>query len=325
MLAAYYSKNGAARDVLQVGEVATPIPEPGEVRVRLQTSGVNPSDVKSRAGQRPLTDPMRIPHSDGAGVIDAVGPGVPDSRVGEAVWIWNGQWKRPFGTAAQFIALPSRQAVTLPRGVDPADAACFGIPALTAWQAVRLAGAEPGRTLLIQAGAGAVGHYAVQIAKARGARVITTISGEAKAQHARAAGADFTIDRKTEDVAARIAALTDGVGADAVVEMDLAVNGAMLPKLLRQDGICVVYGTGAGTVSIPAPWLLGNNIALLFMIVYELNPVDRASGLAGLKALLNAGRLQHSVGRRLPLSEVVLAHELVEQAAVLGNVVLDIP
>ena len=324
MLAAFYEKNGAARDVLRVGEVPTPTPGPGEVRVRLETSGVNPSDVKSRAGARPLTGPMVIPHSDGAGVIDSVGAGVPEKRVGERVWIWNGQWKRPFGTAAQFIALPSEQAVLLPAHVDAGAGACLGIPALTAWQAVRLAGAEPGRTLLIQAGAGAVGHYAVQVAKARGAAVITTISGDAKAEHARRAGADHVIDRKTEDVAARVAEFTGGRGVDAVVEMDLAVNGAMLPRLLRPHGVCVVYGTGAGTVTIPAPWLLGNNINLRFMIVYELTREDRESALAGVAALEAAGKLQHSVGRRLPLSEVVQAHELVEQAAVLGNVVLDI-
>ncbi len=324
MLAAFYEKHGTARDVLRVGEVPTPSPGPGEVRVRLATSGVNPSDVKTRAGARPLLGPIVVPHSDGAGVIDAVGQGVPTRRVGEPVWIWNGQWKRPFGTAAQFIALPSEQAVALPAGTDVAAGACLGIPALTAWQAIRLAGAEPGRTLLVAGGAGAVGHYAIQVAKARGARVLTSVSGAAKAAHARAAGADATIDRKAEDVAARVMQLTDGQGVDAVVELDLAVNAPLLPGTLRPHGVCVVYGTGAGTVTIPAPWLLGNNVAIKFMIVYELSREDRAAALAGVKALLETGRLQHAVGRRLPLGEVALAHELVEQAAVLGNVVLDI-
>lgn len=323
MLAAFYEKHGPARDVLRVDEVPTPVPGPGEVRVRLATSGVNPSDVKTRAGARPLLGPKVVPHSDGAGMIDAVGRGVPEQRIGEAVWVWNGQWQRPFGTAAEFIALPSEQAVALPAGTDVAAGACLGIPALTAWQAVRLAGAEPGRTLLIAAGAGAVGHYAVQIAKARGARVITTISGPAKAEHARAAGADATIDRKTEDVAARVMQLT-GHGVDAVIEVDLAVNAPLLPGTLRPHGTCVVYGTGAGVVTIPAPWMLGNTISLQFMIVYELSREDRLAALAGLKALLEAGRLQHAIGRRLPLAEIAQAHELVEQAAVLGNVVLDI-
>ena len=325
MLAAFYERHGSARDVLRVEEVPTPDAGPGEVRVRLATSGVNPSDVKTRAGGRALTGPRVIPHSDGAGVIDQVGAGVDEARLGERVWVWNGQWKRAFGTAAQFIALPSAQAVKLPEGVDEAAGACLGIPALTAWQAVRLAHIEPGRTLLVAGGAGAVGHYAVQIAKARGGRVIATVSSAAKAAHAIAAGADATIDRKTEDVAARVMALTNGVGVDAVAEVDLSVNASLLPGTLRAHGTCVVYGTGAGPFVIPSPAMLVGNTALLFMIVYELSAEDRLSGLAGVKALMETGYLQHAVGRRLPLSAVVQAHELVEQAAVLGNVVLDIP
>src|SRR6266436_1510352 len=187
MRAAYYETNGAAREVLRVGEVETPQPGRGEVRVRLAVSGVNPSDVKSRAGlTRKIAFPRVIPHSDGAGEIEQVGEGVSPSRVGERVWVWNGQWRRPFGTAAASIVLPSEQAVPLPANIGMEAAACLGIPAYTAYQAVLLTGIADGSTVLIAAGAGAVGHYAIQFAKKRKATVITTVSAPARPPRSRA-------------------------------------------------------------------------------------------------------------------------------------------
>jgi len=181
MRAAFYETNGPARDVLRLAEVETPQPGRGEVRVRLLTSGVNPSDVKSRAGlTRKIAFPRVIPHSDGAGEIDAVGDGVSPARVGERVWVWNGQWRRAFGTAADWIVLPSEQAVGLPANVPMEAGACLGIPAYTGYQAVLRAGAHEGSTVLVAAGAGAVGHYAIQFAKQRKATVITTVSSPAK-------------------------------------------------------------------------------------------------------------------------------------------------
>ncbi len=326
MIAAFYERQGAARDVLRVEEVPTPEPMAGEVRVRLRASGVNPSDVKSRSGsvRRPMPFPRIIPHSDGAGEIDAVGPGVPGKRIGERVWLWNGQWKRACGTAAQYITVPEAQAVRLHDGVDWAEAACLGIPAMTAWQAVRLAGAEPGRTLLVMGAAGAVGHYAVQIARARGARVIGTVSSEGKAAHARAAGADYVIDRHREDLSQRVSELTRGFGADAVVEVDVAANAKLLPGVLRPPGTVVVYGTGQPEVTIPGGWMLFSSIALQFMLVYELTPADRAAALAGLQSMMKHGALQHAVGLRTKLADIAAAHEAVETAAVIGNVVLEI-
>ncbi|MGB6118001.1 MAG: alcohol dehydrogenase catalytic domain-containing protein, partial [Mesorhizobium sp.] len=148
MLAAWYERNGAAREVLVVDEMETPDPGPGEVRVAIHASGANPSDVKSRAG-RPLIGPRVIPHSDGAGIIDAVGKGVEHGRIGERVWVWNAQWKRPFGTAAQGCIVPSAQAVRLPAKTSFAAGACLGIPALTALHAVRLLGPIGGRSVLV--------------------------------------------------------------------------------------------------------------------------------------------------------------------------------
>ncbi|MGH9696417.1 MAG: alcohol dehydrogenase catalytic domain-containing protein, partial [Bryobacteraceae bacterium] len=177
MKAAFYEKNGSAQEVLRVGEADTPQAGAGEVRVKLATSGVNPSDVKSRQGTaRKIAWPRVIPQSDGAGVIDQAGEGVSKSRLGERVWIWNGQWKRPFGTAAEYIALPSAQAVTLPDAISFEAGACLGIPAMTAFHAVTLAAAAKGMTLLVSGGAGSVGQYVIQFAKAAGATVLTTIS-----------------------------------------------------------------------------------------------------------------------------------------------------
>src|SRR5512134_1354215 len=197
MRAAWYERTGAAREVLQIDDLPTPEPGDGEVRVRLATSGVNPSDVKTRAGLRSATLPFPriIPHSDGAGVIEAVGAGVPSSRIGERVWIWNAAWKRASGTAAQYVVLPDAQAVRLPDAVPFDAGACLGIPALTALHAVRVDGGVTGKTVLVTGGAGAVGHYAIQMAILSGARrVFATVSSPDKAALAHKAGADLAVD-----------------------------------------------------------------------------------------------------------------------------------
>ena len=238
MKAAWYTQNGEAQDVMLVGELSTPSPQPGEVLVRLATSGVNPSDVKSRRA-RPVNDPLIVPHSDGAGVIEAVGAGVPAARVGERVWIWNGQWQRPLGTCAEYIALPAAQAVALPEGVDFAAGACMGIPGLTAVQAVilaeRLAGDLRGQTVLVTGASSAVGHYITQMVTLAGGRVIGTVGSEVKAAHARTAGMQEAIFYKTESVPERVKALTNGRGADVIIDMDFsttarwAAEGALAP------------------------------------------------------------------------------------------------
>jgi NADPH:quinone reductase len=326
MRAVFYTRQGDAREVLQIGELPTPEPGPGEVRVRMRTSGVNPSDSKSRRGGagRRMIAPLIIPHSDGAGEIDALGASV-SRRLGERVWVWNGQWKRAHGTAAQYIVVPSAQAVRLPEDVGYEGGACLGIPALTAIQAVRLAQIGPETTVLIAGGAGAVAHYAIQLAKLCGARVLTTISNDAKAAHARAAGADETINYRTDDVGERVKALTDGRGVDALIEVDLSANAKLYPAILRPHSSVVVYGTAASEAAVPAHWLLINSIALRFFLVYELSAADRAAGLNELTELLERGRLIHAVGRRLQLQDVAEAHELIERGEAVGNVVVEIP
>jgi NADPH:quinone reductase len=328
MQAAFYTRQGPASEVFTVGEQPTPQPGPGEVRVRLRSSGVNPSDYKTRRGgpgRPPLAWPLVIPHSDGAGTIAAVGAGVPESRIGERVWLWNGQWNRPFGTAAQFIALPSAQAVRMPDKLGDAEAACLGIPAFTALQAVRLAQLKAGTTVLVAGGAGSVGHYAIQFAKRKGATVLTTVSTEVKAEHALRAGADHVIRYRDEDVAARVKALTGGQGVDAVIEMDLTANAKLYPACVRPHATLVVYGMGATESTLPTFWLMRSQATMKFVVIYEISEDDRQAGLDELDALLREGALQHTVGLRLPLADIARAHDLVEHGQVLGNVVLDIP
>jgi NADPH2:quinone reductase len=321
MRAAYYEKNGAARDVLTVAAVDTPTPGPGEVRVKLRTSGVNPSDVKAREGRtRRLSYPRVIPHSDGAGDIDMVGDGVPASRKGERVWIWNGQWKRAFGTSAEYIVLPSALASPLPASASYEVGACLGIPAMTAYHAVAVAQAGKGSKVLVTGGAGGVGHYAIQFAKARGATVLTTVSSEAKAALARQAGADHTIDYKHEDVGERVAALTGKV--DAVIEMDLAANAKLYPAVLRPRGHVVVYGTGSAEPSIPAQPLLVNAMKIEFVYVYELTAPEREAALSAINRMLENKTLINNVALTLPLSDIAAAHEAVEGGKIVGNVVV---
>lgn len=322
MKAGWYEKNGEAKDVLVVGEMETPKPAAGEVLVRLMASGVNPSDVKSRRG-RPLIAPRIIPHSDGAGVIEAVGDGVDASRIGERVWTWNGQWKRPFGTAAQFIALPAAQAVHLPDGIDFDAGACMGIPGLTALHAVKLHGDIAGKTLLVTGAAAAVGHYAVQMAKAAGARVIGTAS-PARRDHALDAGCDAVIDYRSEDVAARVKELTGGKGADGIIDMDFSSTATLLPGgVLAQHGKFVCYGSNvAGDVPVSFPALLWGSLSLQVFVVYELTAQERAVRLRELNEMLEAGLLKHTIGATYGLDEIVAAHEAVEDGKVTGNVVL---
>jgi len=322
MRVAFYEKNGAAADVLRFGTMNDPKPGPGEVRVKLKTSGVNPSDVKTRAGlTRKMAFPRVVPHSDGAGVIDMVGLGVPDRRMGERVWIWNGQWKRPMGTAAEYIVLSEAQAVRLPAPVSFEAGACLGIPALTAWHAVELADASADKTLLVAGGAGAVAHYAIQFAKARGAKVIATVSSDAKAKIAREAGADHTIDYKSENVGERVMAITAKRGADAVIEVDLTANAALIPSVLRPKGSVVVYGTGP-QAQIASSFCLVNSIKLLFMLVYELSPEERRRAVDGITRMLEQGKLAHQVGATFPFDQIVAAHEAQELGKTTGNIVL---
>jgi NADPH:quinone reductase len=323
MRAAWYERNGPAREVLQVGEMPDPEPGPGEVRVRVHVSGVNPSDWKTRSGSRPMAGPRVIPHSDGAGIIDRVGAGVSEERLDERVWVWNAQWKRPYGTAAEFVVLPAAQAVRLPQEVSFAAGACLGIPALTAHRAVTVDGSPQGERILVAGGAGSVGHYAIQFAKLLGAaQVIATVSSPEKAAHARTAGADEVIDYRTESLAERVNDLTNGRGADRVVEVDLAGNARLLPRLVARDGLCVAYGSNAPEVGFEFGPMILSGAAVRFFIVYGLPDEARRTGIADLTRWLEADRISHRVAAEYPLERIAEAHEAVEQGRFIGNVVV---
>lgn len=326
MQAAWYGRNGPAHEVLVVGEQPDPHPGPGEVRVRLHTSGVNPSDVKTRAGSsRRIAFPRQVPGSDGAGVIDEIGTGVPADRLGQRVWTWNAAWQRPGGTSAQFTVLPSIQAVPLPAGADFDAGACLGIPVITAHRAVFADGPPTGQTVLVSGGAGVVGHYAVQLAHWAGARVITTVSSADKAAHARAAGADEVIDYKREDVAARVLQLTGGEGVDRVVEVEFGGNLALNLRIAKMGGVIATYGSTLREPQVPFFPLVTRNLTLRLVHMYGLPQPAKDQAIHDIAAWIGSGRARFAIAARYPLDRIVEAHQAVERGAKVGHVLLDLP
>jgi NADPH2:quinone reductase len=297
MRAAFYEAVGPASEVIQVGERPTPQPGPGEVRIRVHASGVNPSDVKSRAGARGAPSyPYIIPHSDGAGIIDAVGAGVSPTRVGQRVWTWNAAWQRPFGTCAEFVCLPSEQAVPLHPSVGFDAGACLGIPAMTACHAALGDGLLSGKTVLVTGGAGAVGHYAIHV-----------------------------INYRDQDVAAAIKELTGGAGVDRIVEVEFGGNLAVSSQILKPGGVIAAYAS----MAVPAPSLpfypmMLNHTTVHMLLVYRLSDAQRQRVRTLINDALEAGVLRHSVGARFALTDTAKAHIAVESGAVIGNVVVDV-
>jgi NADPH2:quinone reductase len=322
MKAAFYTTHGAAADVIQIGTQPTPTPAQGEVLVRLKSSGANPSDVKSRA--RAMAFPTVIPHSDGAGTIESVGEGVDPSRIGQNVWLWNAQWQRALGSCAEYIALPSAQAVDLPGTTSFNEAACLGIPAMTAYRTVFADGSVEGQKILVSGGAGSVSRYAIQMAKAGGAEVITTISSDEKAAYARAAGADHTVNYRDANAAEQILDLTGG-GTHRAIELEFGANVDLLTEVMRPNGTIAAYGSHLNpTPQIPFMPMMFKDLTLRMILVYILTPEARTETLKGLNKMLADGILSHAIGATFPLAETVKAHELVESADKLGTVVIEI-
>jgi NADPH2:quinone reductase len=317
MKAAYYSSKGAPRDVLVVGDVLEPSARIGEVLVRVAHSGVNPSDVKSRSGvtSSAMEFPRVIPHSDGAGVIEAVGEGVSAGLVGQRVWTINGQWQRPFGTAAEFIALPESQVGRLPDGVSTETGASLGIPLLTAWYAIEACGGLLGKTVLVYGATGAVGSYATQLAARSGARVIGVASNQEKCERASSLGAEWVVDRSKADVIASVREITAGKGVDAIIEVDAAANANNYGSLLKFGGDVVIYGSGASSIAVPFRQMIVGFANLRFFIVYNLPPPVRRAALDVLVPLLEKGELKHPPVEIFSLSEIATAHERVEAGA----------
>ncbi|HLL51990.1 MAG TPA: NADPH:quinone reductase [Myxococcaceae bacterium] len=325
MLAGWYESLGPAAEVIKVGQLEDPVPGPGEVRVQLHASGVNPSDVKRRSGAvvRQMPFPRIVPHSDGAGIIDRVGEGVSKSRLGERVWVFNGAWKRPMGTAAEYIALPASQVVPLPDDTSFDEGACLGIPAMTAHRCVFAEGPVKGRTVLVTGGAGAVGGYAVQLARWGGATVLSTVSSESKGRIARDFGAHEVIDYKREDVARRVLELTGGQGVDRIVDVDVSANLGTDLAVLKDRGTISVYAAPAGVQPpLPVHALMMKNVTVRFVLVYDMEDEAKAQACRDITAWLESGTANHLIAARFPLEQLVLAHELQESGGQVGNVVV---
>ena len=328
MRAIWYETTGPAREVLRFGELEAPRPGPGEVRVRVAVSGVNPSDTKRRAGWIGLS--MRhsriVPHSDGAGTIDAAGEGVDAGRVGERVWLWNAQGgERPLGTAADFVTVPADRAVALPEHASFAEGAGLGVPGCTAHYAVYGSGPVGGRRILVQGGAGAVGHLAVQLATLGGAEVIATVSGPAKAAVAREGGARHVIDYRREDVASRILELTEGEGVDRVVEVDLAANLDTDVAVLRPNGAIASYSSTSGPeLRLDYYPLAFKDVRIHFVQGYLLPAPARRAAVRDVTTWLAAGQLEVRIAKAFPLAETASAHELLESGRAGGKVLVEI-
>ncbi len=328
MRAVWYERFGPAAEVLETGEAETPAPQPGEVLVRVAFSGVNPSDAKARAGTRPGVTkppfPRIIPHSDGAGVIEAVGEGVDAGRLGQRVWIWNGQWRRPFGTAAEYIAIDAAQAVPLPDDVPLDAGACLGIPGMTAAHCVFGGGEVAGKTVLISGGAGAVGHNAVQLAKWGGATVIATAS-ETSLSRVAAAGADHAFDYADPQLAEKIAAVAGEAGVHRAVEVEFGRNAETLGQVMAENGTVAAYGSGLDmTPALPFGAYLFKAITIDIVLVYILPQAQRQAAIDVLQRALAAGALTPAIHARYPLTRCAAAHEAVMAGGRAGAVLLEI-
>jgi NADPH2:quinone reductase len=326
MQATWYEKQGPAHDVLVVGTMADPQPGPGEVRIRVQASGINPGDVKKRqdAFGVGMPFPRVIPHSDGAGVVDRVGPGVPASRVGQSVWCYGAQTYRPFGTAAEFTVVPQGQAVPLPEGVSFEQGACIGIPGLTAHRAVHAGGPVADRTVLVQGGAGAVGLCAVGLARLAGARVIATVRSQAGVAATTAAGAHDVVctdGLSEQDIVAALRQVA-GHGIDHIVEVAFDANVSIDVAVLSSGGSIGTYATGRSTPSIPFWPLLFQNTRVFFLGSDDFPSEAKAAAASDINALLGSGWAGFSVDRVFTLAQIAEAHVQVEADGRRGRVVV---
>jgi NADPH2:quinone reductase len=318
--AALYERHGAAAEVLRVTDIERPDPGPGEVRVRVEVSGVNPTDWKLRSGATPQAiDRFQIPHHDGAGVIDAVGAGVSQERLGQRVWTWLAAAGRPWGTAAEWTVIPQRQAVPLPEGVSPELGASLGVPAMTAYWCLYADGPLTGQTVLVAGGAGAVGHCAIELAKHGGARVIATVSGPAKAELAARAGADLVVNYRDVDAAERIASFAGAV--DRVIEVALGANVRLDLAVARPGASIVTYAAEASDPVLPVRACMTANVTMKFVLLYTVPTSELERAAHGITRALRDGALSELPVRRFALGDIAAAHDAV-QAGEVGKVVV---
>ncbi|WP_263773057.1 NADPH:quinone reductase [Propionivibrio soli] len=328
MLAAYYDRQGTADDVLVVGELADPEPGFGEVRVRVAISGVNPTDIKARTGfaGAPMAFPLIIPHHDGAGTIDKIGPGVPESRLGERVWLYRAQYGRPYGTAAEFVVVPSNLAVPLPDKTSLEIGACLGVAAITAHRCLFADGDVRGRRVLVQGGGGAVGTAAILLAKWAGAWVAATVSRPEQEEVALEAGADLVINRHSEDVAAAIKSATKGVGVERIVDVDLANNVDIDIASLASGGVVTAYATEDPAARLIMPFRTAMLGSYVFRFVFFTTIPDEAfqHAVKEVTACVAAGRYRPHIGLEVPLQRIAQAHAAQESGKIVGKILVRI-
>jgi NADPH2:quinone reductase len=321
MKAAWYEKQGAARDVLVVGEMPDPIPAAGQVRIRIAASGINPGDIKKRqdAFGYGMSYPRVIPHSDGAGRVDQLGAGVSSEWMGRSVWCYGAQSYRPFGTAAEFTVIPVNQIAPLPERVSMEQGACLGIPGITAHRAVHVGGAVSGRTVVVQGAAGAVGLCAVALARHAGARVIGTVRSTSDQQTALRAGAHEVV-LSDKELTARLRALAPE-GIDHIVEVAFGANIAADVELLKLGGSIASYATDDSAPNIPFWQMVFKNIHVHFLGSDDFPKEAKVQAAQALNAAFEAGWSGFEIGERIPLADIARAHELVEHPERPGRVV----
>ena len=327
MKAVWYEKKGPAKAVLKFGELPDPEPGPGEVRVRIHVSAINPTDTKARGGwggNVEMPFPRIIPHQDGAGVIDKAGPGVAASRVGEDVWIYEAQLGRATGTAAEYVTVPAENAVRLPDGASFETGACLGVPAMTAHRCLFQDGGIQGQTVLVAGGGGAVGHASILLAKWAGARVVTTVSRPEQEASALAAGADLVVNRKTEEVAARIRDFTRGAGVDRVVEVAFEANLDLNRAVLKPNGVISTYSSGApeSTPRFPFSPVMRQGLTMHFVLVYVMPREAHWAAARDINAALESGGYRPQVARVFSLGDAAAAHEAQEAGDAVGKILV---
>jgi NADPH2:quinone reductase len=320
MKAALYRSTGPAAEVLHVEEIERPQPGPGEVLVRVRASGVNPTDYKARAGETPRPiDGFQVPNMDGAGIIEVVGPGVNPGRVGERVWLWFAAAGRRWGTAAEWTVVPERQAVPLPDGASFELGASLGVPAMTAHYCLLADGPVNGQTVLVAGGAGGVGHFAIELAKRAGARVITTVSSAQKAALAEKAGADLVVNYRDADAAEQIRAFSPVI--DRVIEVALGANLTLDLAVSRVGTTIVTYAAEVANPVLPVRACMTANVILRFVLLYRVPAAALDQAAADVTAALAAGDLTGLPVHKFPLADIAAAHDAVEAGA-MGKVIV---
>ncbi|WP_209723472.1 NADPH:quinone reductase [Asticcacaulis solisilvae] len=326
MKAAWYTRKGNPKDVLQVGELPDPTPGPGELLVRVRASGVNPSDTKNRGGPSPMAYALVIPHQDGAGEV--IGAGSPDleHRIGQRVWFYEAQLGRPHGSAAEYVVLPAHQVQPLPDHVKFEEGACLGVPAMTAHRSVFADGSVTDQVVLVTGGAGAVGRYAIQFAKLGGARVIATVSRDAQARSAKAAGADLVLNRKTDDLVAGIRNFTGQArGVDRVIDVAFGANLDLVMQVLNPRGVIATYASDEKPEpAIPFWSLIMLDATIRFVLVYVMDRAAHQAAAEAINTALEGKQLTHEIAQTYRLDEIPDMHRAQESGATIGKLILQV-